>query len=665
MPQDFFTHHLEQGRCLLMLDGLDEVADFTERVLVSEQIEAFAQRYGDRGNRFVITCRVRGYEGQARLGQRFITTTILPFTDADIRRFVHAWSLAVAASQAQSDSESIRKKAADNARDLLRAIQANPKIRELAENPLLLTVIALVHQYRAKLPERRSELYNEATEVLLGYFELGKPGEESKRLARYTGTQQEMDAGEKRAFLEPLALAMHQTQVREWDRDQVTELLAHQFHERGYSQRESQDMAGDFLDAVVVRSGLIQEVELGIYGFLHLSFQEYLTARKMADSDDYIQQTLSHLDDSWWKEVILLEAGHLSESGRSRVSKLVQAILEAPGDPFQRLLFAGECLVDVGENRAEASLWRRVMDELMDAMLKDDDPKRRAAAGRIVGKLGDPRPGVGLNAQGLPDILWSEPIEPGPFPMGNTKETDPMAWDDEAPRFTCNLITEPYRISVYPITVAQYRAFVKDAKGYEKSRYWTDAGWKWKERNKISGPREFGEPFNLDNHPQVGVSWYEAVAFCNWLSEVTGLVIQLPTEAQWERAARHTDGRRYPWAKGLAAPDPNRMNYRETGIGATSAVGIFPAGGAVCGAQEMSGHVLEWCRTKWRGNYENYEQAVNDSIEGNAERVLRGGSFGDLDGLVRAAVRYGLVPYLRDYRIGFRVVLLSPFPSDL
>ena len=181
----------------------------------------------------------------------------------------------------------------------------------------------------------------------------------------------------------------------------------------------------------------------------------------------------------------------------------------------------------------------------------------------------------------------------------------------------------------------------------------------------VKGSADYGKPYNLTSYPQVGVSWYEAVAFCKWLSEQTGQDIRLPTEAQWERAARHTDGRRYPWSPDMQAPpDPNRMNYRDTGIGATSAVGIFPAGGTVCNAQDMSGNVWEWCRNKWRGNYENYEQEVDDALDGNAERVLRGGSFLNDELNVRAAIRLRLRSDFRFFNIGFRVVLL-PHSSEL
>jgi formylglycine-generating enzyme required for sulfatase activity len=277
-------------------------------------------------------------------------------------------------------------------------------------------------------------------------------------------------------------------------------------------------------------------------------------------------------------------------------------------------------------------------------------PRERAEAANVLAELGDPRPGVGLR-NGLPDIDWVA-VEPGPFVMGSDKQRDSDARDEEMPQFTCTLIKEPYRISRYPVTVAQYQAFV-EAGGYQEQRFWTGEGWKWRTGKKISGPESYGEIFQASNHPQVGVSWYEATAFCRWLSEKLGHKVDLPTEAQWERASRHTDGRKFAWGNDF---DASRCNMADTGIGGTSAVGIFPDDRAVCGAMDMCGNVWEWCRTVHLENYKDYQTKVSDDLEGAAARVLRGGAFGNSREDVRSADRYGDDPYYRDGDLGFRVV---------
>ncbi len=100
---------------------------------------------------------------------------------------------------------------------------------------------------------------------------------------------------------------------------------------------------------------------------------------------------------------------------------------------------------------------------------------------------------------------------------------------------------------------------------------WTKDGWQWKANREK--PDKYGGVYDLPNHPAVMITWYEALAYCNWLGAKLGRAVTLPSEAQWERAARHTDGRKYPW-KGEITSD--HANYSETGIGTTTAVGIFP-----------------------------------------------------------------------------------------
>ncbi len=242
--------------------------------------------------------------------------------------------------------------------------------------------------------------------------------------------------------------------------------------------------------------------------------------------------------------------------------------------------------------------------------------------------------------------------------MGAEKKDDPEALSFEAPSFTCGLLTgKLYRISRYPITVAQFRAFVDDG-GYTNDDYWKDnpAGLAWRRQNNITGPEVYGTPFETDNHPQVGVSWYEAMAFCQWFSAKKGMAVSLPTEAQWERAARGTRGRKYPWGDEF---ESFKCNSDESGVGAASAVGIFPAGAADENGEaihDLTGNVWEWCRTKWRENYQDYERKVDDTLEGDERRVVRGGAFDFSRRGVRAADRLNSPPDLRDDFIGFRVV---------
>jgi len=271
----------------------------------------------------------------------------------------------------------------------------------------------------------------------------------------------------------------------------------------------------------------------------------------------------------------------------------------------------------------------------------------------------------------IPDIAWCE-VPAGEFIMGSY-----YGRDNGKPQHTLNL-PYSYKAAKYPITNAQYATFVADG-GYDKPQYWTAAGWaerlkpqrmSWHDENDPllpwTEPRQpWGEPFNLSNHPVVGVSWYESVAFCHWLTEklradgklAEGWLIRLPTEAEWEKAARGTDGRVYPWGNEF---DPNKANCEETDIKSTSAVGFFPKGKSPYGCQDMAGNVREWCATKGSyGNYKRYPYQIEDEwaadyLEGKYNGMLRGGAWGSVTDYLRCASRNFSNPNYDNYVTGFR-----------
>ena len=296
----------------------------------------------------------------------------------------------------------------------------------------------------------------------------------------------------------------------------------------------------------------------------------------------------------------------------------------------------------VTESRLMPSLTSEVK-ELLDVIASaQSEPRARAEAGRKLAQLGDPRPGVGLRGDGLPDIDWIE-IPAGEFLMGSDKALDPAASDDEVPQHTVYL--ETLSISRYPITVAQYEAFVNDG-GYAVDKYWTDR------HGDRRQPRDYWNvpEWHIANHPVVGVTWYEAYAFTQWLSAKLGVQAALPTEAQWEKAARGAEARIFPYEGEF---DPAKGNTGETGIGRTTAVGIFPTGASPFGVLDMSGNVWEWCLTKWRDRYNRPED--NDP-RSYGERVVRGGSWVSLRFDARAVYRNRNTPYAGNSNFGFRVV---------
>ena len=152
----------------------------------------------------------------------------------------------------------------------------------------------------------------------------------------------------------------------------------------------------------------------------------------------------------------------------------------------------------------------------------------------------------------------------------------------------------------------------------------------------------------------MGVSWYEAAAYANWLSKKTGKIYCLPTEAQWEKAARGTGGREYPWGNEF---DKNLCNSEECGLNRTSPVGIFTKGESPYGCMDMAGNVLEWCSDWFEEDYYKKSPKKNPRGPGNGSlRVLRGGCWFFDARDCRTAFRGGFLPADRDYDVGFRLL---------
>lgn len=248
-----------------------------------------------------------------------------------------------------------------------------------------------------------------------------------------------------------------------------------------------------------------------------------------------------------------------------------------------------------------------------------------------------------INAQGVAFPFVYVPA--APFQMGSNDD------DDEKPIHTMHV--DAFWLGKTPVTNAQFRLFIESS-GYTNQALWTTTGWQWRTSQKITQPGYWTDSkWNTPQQPVVGVSWYEVVAYTAWLTQATGQAIRLPTEAEWEKGARGTDGRKYPW--GNEAPDKSRCNFNND-EGKTTPAGSYSAGASPYGALDMAGNVWEWTATKWVANYENYSNVADNDKEGDAMRTLRGGSW-DYDSLfVRSADRDWLFPYYRGSGGGFRLV---------
>jgi formylglycine-generating enzyme required for sulfatase activity len=427
------------------------------------------------------------------------------------------------------------------------------------------------------------------------------------------------------------------------------------------------------------RAGLLLPRAPGVYTFPQRTFQEYLAACHLTDHEypDKVVE-LVRQDPNRWREIALLAGAKASRGSASAVWTLVEALCYRDIEATQVDLrdawgahLAGQVLVETADltrvSERDRVKMERVRLWLTHILEEGTLPTvERASAGDTLARLGDLRPGIGLRSDGLPDIVWCE-VPPGVFVMGGV-DSDRDNDGGEKPQHAVDL--SAFRIGRYPVTNAQYAAFVQDGGYTEKWRQcWNEAGWDWK--GDRTGPRTYGGVFELPNHPVVAVTWYEAVAFCRWLTERSRAVgeigeeqeVALPSEAQWEKAARGTDGRRFPWGQDT---DPNYANSLDTGIGSTSAVGCFPRGASPYGVLDMAGNAWEWTRSLWGKEWKKPEFGYPyDSEDGREDlqarvemrRVLRGGAFDNDWRDIRCAHRISNHPQREGEVIGFRVVL--------
>ncbi len=288
-------------------------------------------------------------------------------------------------------------------------------------------------------------------------------------------------------------------------------------------------------------------------------------------------------------------------------------------------------------------------------------PDDEALLGQVLRAVGVPIPEtseVSETSEVLPRPPARQPFEPemilipaGEFLVGSDPKKDKDAGDDEQPQRT--LYLPDYYLGKTPVTQAQYVAFVQ-ATGHRVP----NVDENWAEPYNWSGATP---PRGKEDHPVVLVSWRDAVAYCRWLAEVTGKSYRLSSEAEWEKGARGSDGRIYPWGNRW---DAKRCNTREGGKGGTTPVGTYPLGASPYDLLDMAGNVWEWTRSLWGEDWSKpsfkYPYDTADGREDldapdSIRRVLRGGSWQYLRSSARCAARFRPSPDARHYAIGFRV----------
>jgi formylglycine-generating enzyme required for sulfatase activity len=679
LPPRFLADHIRAGRAWLLLDALDEVADPDHRLTVRNVIQDLARDYP--ASRIVVTARIAGYRG-ANLDDRFGVVDVRDL-DADQR-----------SAMIRALYRGLDLLAADRlAADLVDRFRGSESLRGLGRTPVMVWTAAVIHALRGTLPEGRAALYDAYVDILLRHsFKRGHFDTQSiDALTEGRG----WPLTDRRHFLTYAAFKVHQLLEAQPERrgarhivigeDELADtILAEYFRVNlGHDRRTARDRARDYLGVMVAHSGLIGETPQGYTIGDHLTMQEFLAGCYLGehfavdDEEGYKAFVREKVGASWWHEVFLLGAGHLATKPGFYARNFLQQIMAQGESPTERLaahVLAARGLLQLRALRQRPTwyddLARKLANALYDMLYSspvDAPTATRHEAGLALGLLYDeamiyPR---FAHPMGLPDFIR---IDGGWFWMGD----DDSYRKDEKPRH--RVYVDAFELARFPTTNAMYRRFIDDG-GYGDAQWWRAAiaDRRWSEGKIRDYAGERTEPadwddlrFNNPAQPAVGVTWYEAVAYCEWLTATRsdGYIYRLPTEAEWEKAARGLPSpsnaeegpgaRAYPWGNDWR---PDHCNSKAAGLGATSPVGIFSKGTTPAGLHDMAGNVYEWC-WDWYGEgyYARSRDAHNPKGSDKGEyRVLRGGSwYSEGPPYCRCGYRFGDFPDDRAFSWGFR-----------
>lgn len=635
------------GNLIWLLDGLDEIFQIRLRQRAAEIIRAYIRSTQFGKDAIIVTSRPHAFTQKgflSTLGLESSLHEVQPLPPDRQRLFLEKWFKAIYGPEG-------KEKAEDLLNDLWQSFERHHELSKLRGNPLLLTIIATIYQVGKRLPEQRAMLYDQAVLALL-----------QSRFGPDRGGSDQLVRELRQGLMSVARGMMERNEVEEIGETEFLELLEKGMFERRKPTAEDKCMLEERANELGCHSGLLAvDGNPARFRFLHLGFQEFLAARSYALERDPYRQLKKKVSSSAWREVVLLTSSYLLDNGPAWQSDDFLNALASEKTPGLALavIAAAEAPAGTLNDSLKDYLVQRALDVIADPK-SATSASERAQIGLSLGRLGDPR--LGFNN---PE-RWVR-IKAGSFMMGSM-ELDPELSDRV--RYCVQpvypvAITDDFYLARYPVTNQEFKPFINDG-GYEKETWWSSAGWTWRtlegknfevwyaeqdvpdEYKEIwkdffrpdDEPKYKGDTrFNAPNQPVVGVNWFEAEAWCNWLTARfqedgpswwrQGMRVLLPTEAQWEFAARGNTSRDYPWIIGKLTTE--HANYSDSGIRTTTPVGIYPKGATPEGVCDMMGNVWEWCVDGWNERaYESRVRGVSDPFvpsETSARRAVRGGAW--------------------------------------
>lgn len=717
VPAGYFDRHLKSGNCVVLLDGLDEVLDENYHKQVVKEIQTFANEYPD--NWLVVTCRVAGWHEQL---PNFRQYTVEEFDSDDVRQFIGAWYREVTRTEAINrlgispkveavqDAEAKAYHVSLQQSELLwEALVKNESLLRIARTPLILSLVTLVHKNRTTdLPKGRARLYRECLEILLDLWDAKDKG---------LTIPDSPSLNDKLMVLKTIAFHFIENGLIEMDKagleDLVTPFL---------SSLTKQVTSASLIRQIYERSGVLVEQRIGKYGFAHRALYDYLAASYITE-ENLDSLLVKHAGEEPWREVILISIGLVKP--HQRAEALLKSLLQQSDENAASLALAGWSLaedVQISEN-LRLSVKKKILERLnltetssdfsllssalfdtdstsmyewMQSVLLGRDPNLRIRVlNKLLPELGPEKgaPFVSIVTKILTDShsetdirihaasvlakiahtpdndvwnalesarrekdkwlkatatwAWCElgryeelglvKVPAGDFLMGST-DNDRFADDSEKPQHTVYL--PGFYIAKYPVTTQEFKTFVKESK-YQPQHPLSMQG--------------------TDTHPVVYVTYQDAIEFASWYG------FSLPSEAEWEKAARGTDGRVFPWGNTWKSNYANTNEYWEgtrglwsklirrrveagtTSVQTFSSVNISPYA-----CIDMVGNVWEWTRSLYF-EYPYSSLDGRESVDVSEKFVLRGGSFENTYSFSRISARYALAMNFPGANRGFRV----------